>query len=254
MACPWAHRALIMRTLKGLEDVIDVSAVAPLMREQGWEFDADHRDAVYGARCLHELYTRAEPRYSGRVTVPVLWDKQTGQIVNNESEEVVRILDQAFDGLGARPGTFYPENLREEIDAVNRRVYDDVNNGVYKAGFATSREAYEEAFDALFAALDWLEHRLSGHDYLVGDRLTEADIRLFTTLVRFDAVYYSHFKCNLRRISDYPNLRALRRRIYDLPGVAATVDIETIKQHYFGSHRTINPTGIVPLGPRLSLS
>jgi putative glutathione S-transferase len=250
LACPWAHRALIMRTLKGLENTIEVSAVAPLMLQQGWQFDAAHPDALYGLRFLHELYTRAQPGYTGRVTVPVLWDKQTEQIVNNESAEIVRILDQAFDGLGARPGSFYPEGLREEIDQVNQRVYDDVNNGVYKAGFATSREAYEEAFDALFAALDWLEQRLSGRDYLVGDRLTEADIRLFTTLVRFDAVYYAHFKCNLRRISDYPNLRALRRRIYDLPGVAATVDIETIKQHYFGSHPSINPTGIVPKGPR----
>ncbi|HEX6243738.1 MAG TPA: glutathione S-transferase family protein [Polyangiales bacterium] len=250
LACPWAHRTLILRALKGLESAIEVSLVAPLMLEQGWQFDGAHPDALYGARYLHELYTRAQPNYSGRVTVPVLWDKQTEQVVNNESAEIVRILDRAFDGLGARPGSFYPEELRDEIDQVNQRVYDDVNNGVYKAGFATSREAYEEAFDALFATLDWLEQRLSGRDYLVGDRVTEADIRLFTTLVRFDAVYYSHFKCNLRRIVDYPNLRALRRRIYDLPGVATTVDLETIKQHYFGSHRSINPSGIVPKGPR----
>ena len=249
LACPWAHRTLIMRALKGLESAVEVSAVAPLMLEHGWQFDDAHPDRLYGARYLHQLYTRAQPTYSGRVTVPVLWDKQSGQIVNNESAEIVRILDQAFDGLGARPGSFYPEPLRDEIDQVNQRVYEDVNNGVYKAGFATSREAYEEAVDALFVALDWLEQRLSGRDYLVGGRLTEADIRLFTTLVRFDAVYYTHFKCNLRRIADYPNLRALRRRIYDLPGVAATVDLQTIKQHYFGSHRTINPSGIVPKGP-----
>jgi len=249
LACPWAHRALIMRVLKGLESLIDVSTVAPLMLEHGWQFDVSYRDKLFGSRYLHELYTRHDPSYSGRVTVPVLWDKHTGRIVNNESEEIMRILDRAFDGLGARPVSFYPEQLRGEIDAVNQRVYDTVNNGVYKAGFATSQQAYEEAFHALFDSLTWLEEKLLASNYLVGNRLTEADLRLFTTLLRFDAVYYTHFKCNLRRISDYPALRAFRRRIYNLPGVADTVDIVYTKTHYFGSHRNINPTGIVPLGP-----
>lgn len=250
LACPWAHRALIMRVLKGLEQLIDVSVVAPLMLEQGWEFDAEHVDRLFGSRYLHELYTRHDPRYSGRVTVPVLWDKQLARVVNNESAEIIRILDSAFDGLGARPVSYYPQELRAEIDSINERVYDTVNNGVYKAGFATSKQAYEEAFHALFQTLDWLEEKLLASDYLVGNRLTEADIRLFTTLVRFDAVYYAHFKCNLRRIADYPALRAFRRRVYELPGVASTVDIPYTKTHYFGSHRNINPTGIVPLGPR----
>lgn len=249
MACPWAHRVLIMRVLKGLESLVSVSSVAPLMLEQGWTFDAEHEDPLFGARALYEVYTRAQPDYSGRVTVPVLWDKRTGSIVNNESAEIVRIFDTAFDGIGAKPVSYSPPELRAEIDSVNQRVYEHVNNGVYKAGFATTQAAYDEAFNELFSSLDWLESRLSSAAYLVSDRLTEADVRLFTTLVRFDAVYYTHFKCNLRRIADFPALRAFRRRMFELPGIAETVDIEFTKLHYFGSHPTINPSGIVPKGP-----
>jgi putative glutathione S-transferase len=249
LACPWAHRALIFRKLKGLEALIDVAIVAPLMLEHGWEFSAQYPDPLFGARYLHELYTRAEPHYSGRVTVPVLWDKEQQTIVSNESAEIIRMLNGAFDALGARPGDYYPSAQRAEIDAVNARVYDTVNNGVYKAGFARTQAAYAEAVHALFETLDWLEQRLAHARYLVGDQLTEADIRLFTTLLRFDAVYYGHFKCNLRQIKDYPRLHALRRRIYELPGVSETVDIVYTKQHYYGSHRHLNPTGIVPEGP-----
>jgi putative glutathione S-transferase len=249
LACPWAHRTLIVRKLKGLEPLIDVSVVEPLMLEHGWTFSAQRPDALYGSRYLHQLYTRAEPRYSGKVTVPVLWDKQKQTIVSNESAEIIRMFNGAFDGLGARPGDYYPSELRGEIDAVNTRVYDTVNNGVYKAGFAKTQAAYDEAVSALFETLDWLEARLAGSDFLVGNRLTEADVRLFTTLLRFDAVYYVHFKCNLRRIRDYPRLAAYRRRIYDLPGVAETVDIDYTRQHYFGSHRQLNPAGIIPRGP-----
>jgi putative glutathione S-transferase len=250
LACPWAHRALIFRKLKGLEAMIHVSLVEPLMLDHGWQFSERYPDALHGAHYLHELYTRADPLYSGRVTVPVLWDKEKGTIVNNESSEIIRMLNSAFDTLGARPGDYYPNALRPEIDEVNARVYDSVNNGVYKAGFAKTQTAYREAVHALFDTLDWLEQRLAHARYLVGEQLTEADIRLFTTLLRFDAVYYGHFKCNLRQIKDYPELRALRRRIYELPGVAETVDIEYTKQHYYGSHRHLNPTGVIPEGPR----
>jgi putative glutathione S-transferase len=250
LACPWAHRTLIMRALKRLDGLVGVSVVAPLMLDQGWQFEGPYVDQLFGSRYLHELYTRAQPDYSGRVTVPVLWDQHTHTIVNNESSAILRIFDGAFDALGARPDSYYPQELRAEIDAVNERVYNHVNNGVYKAGFATTQDAYEQAFEALFSTLDWLDERLTGNDYLVGNRLTEADIRLFTTLLRFDLVYYAHFKCNLKRIGDYPALRAFRRRIYDVPGVSQTVDIDQIKTHYFGSHRHINPTGIVPKGPR----
>jgi putative glutathione S-transferase len=252
LACPWAHRTLIMRALKGLEDTISVSVVNWLMREHGWTF-ADGpgvvADAINHAQYLHQVYTTADPRYSGRVTVPVLWDKARRTIVNNESAEIIRMLNTAFDGIGARPGDYYPEPLRGEIDAINARVYDTLNNGVYKAGFATTQGAYEEAIGPSFATLDWLEQRLAASRFLLGDVLTEADIRLFTTLIRFDAVYVGHFKCNIRRIADYPHLAAYLRDLYQWPGIAATVNFDHIKRHYYESHRTINPTGIVPVGP-----
>lgn len=257
LACPWAHRTLIFRKLKGLEDAIGVSVVHWLMLEQGWTFapgPGATGDALFGSAYLHEIYTRARPRCSGRVTVPVLWDKRRGTIVSNESSEIIRMLNAAFDGVGAAPGDFYPEDLRAEIDAANARVYPAVNNGVYRAGFATTQEAYDEAVAELFAALDWAEERLGRRRYLAGDRLTEADWRLFTTLVRFDAVYHGHFKCNLRRLADHPNLWGFTRELYQRPGVAGTVSFPHIKGHYYGSHRTINPTGIVPRGPLLDLA
>ena len=253
LACPWAHRALIFRRLKGLEQMIELSVAHWLMVEQGWSFregegvipDPD------GAAFLHEVYTRANPGYSGRVTVPVLWDKERRTIVNNESSEVIRMLNSAFDGVGAREGDFYPQALRPEIDAVNGRVYGTLNNGVYKAGFASSQEAYEEAVKPLFETLDWLEEKLGESDYLVGGRQTEADWRLFTTLVRFDTVYVGHFKCNLRRIADYPNLSAYLKRLLSVEGVRETVDLGHIRRHYYQSHRHLNPTGVVPAGPKL---
>ncbi len=251
-ACPWAHRTLIFRKLKGLEDMISLSVVNPYMLKNGWTFH-DYPgvigDPINHAEFLHQVYTAAEPSFTGRVTVPVLWDKQTGTIVSNESSEIIRMLNSAFDHLGAKPGDFYPEPLRDEIDAINERVYHTVNNGVYKCGFATSQEAYEEAFVPLFDTLDWIEERLSEQRYLAGDRITEADWRLFTTMLRFDAVYYGHFKTNLRRICDYPNLWAYTRELYQVPGVHETVHMDHIKNHYYGSHETINPTRIVPLGP-----
>ena len=254
LACPWAHRTLIMRALKSLEDMVSVSVVNWLMREDGWTF-ADGpgvvADPVNGALFLREIYTADDPNYTGSVTVPILWDKLTGKVVNNESSEILRMLGSAFDQVGASPGDYYPEPLQPEIDALNRRIYDTVNNGVYRAGFATSQEAYAEAFESLFETLDWLEERLSSRRFLLGEPLTEADIRLFPTLIRFDPVYFSHFKCNLRRIVDYPNLWRYTREIYQLPGVAKTVNIQHIKGHYFQSHSTINPTGIVPLGPKI---
>ncbi|KDR30450.1 MULTISPECIES: glutathione S-transferase family protein [Caballeronia] len=254
LACPWAHRTLIMRALKGLEAMIDVSVVNWLMLQNGWTFDDAPGvvpDSINGARYLHQVYTAADPHYTGRVTVPILWDKQRGTIVNNESSEIIRMLNSAFDGIGAKPGDYYPRELREEIDTLNARIYDTVNNGVYKAGFATTQAAYEEAVMPLFETLDFLEERLGTHRHIAGDRFTEADIRLFTTLVRFDAVYFGHFKCNLRRIADYPNLSKFVRDVYAMPGIAATVNFEHIKRHYYESHRTINPTGIVPAGPVL---
>jgi putative glutathione S-transferase len=256
LACPWAHRTLIFRVLKGLEQMITVSVVNPLMREHGWTFDPAPGvvpDPLHNAGYLHQVYTANDPHYSGRVTVPVLWDKRQGRIVNNESAEIIRMFNSAFDGVGARPGDYYPAPLRAEIDELNGRIYDRLNNGVYKAGFATTGEAYEAAFWPLFELLDELEQRLGKRRYLLGERLTEADWRLFTTLIRFDAVYHGHFKCNLRRIVDYPNLWAYVRELYQWPGVAATVNFEHIKGHYYRSHATINPTGIVPLGPQLDL-
>ncbi|UKJ75828.1 glutathione S-transferase family protein [Azospirillum brasilense] len=251
LACPWAHRTLILRKLKGLADAIGVTVVDPLMREEGWTFPEP--DPVTGSTRLHEVYTKADPTYSGRVTVPVLWDKKTGTIVSNESAEIVRMLNREFDAFGDASLDFYPAELAEEIDRLNSFVYDRVNNGVYKAGFATSQEKYEQAFDALFAALDELDERLGGQRYLLGNRQTEADWRLFTTLVRFDAVYVGHFKCNLRRIADYPNLSGYLRDLYQVPGVAETVDFHHIKRHYYASHTMINPTGVVPKGPALDL-
>jgi len=258
LACPWAHRTLIFRRLKGLEDAISVDVVHYHMGENGWEFrtgdDCTTGDTVNGKAKLYEVYLEADPAYTGRVTVPTLWDRETGTIVNNESAELIRMLNTAFDDIGAKDGDYYPENLRTEIDAVNETVYSNVNNGVYKAGFATSQEAYEEAYEALFKTLDELDERLSSQRYLAGNTPTEADWRLFTTLVRFDAVYYGHFKCNKRRIEDYGNLSNYLRDLYQVPGVAATVNMTHIKRHYYGSHRTINPTGIVPAGPDLDYS
>ena len=253
-ACPWAHRTLIVRAMKNLDELLPLSVVHWHMAENGWTFEPGNgviADPVLGADYLYELYQKADPEFSGRVTVPVLWDRRTGTIVNNESADIVRILSTAFDALGARPLDLYPEDLREEIDAVNERVYTDINNGVYKAGFATTQEAYEEAVYPLFDALDWLEERLANQRYVAGNRFTEADIRLFTTLVRFDSVYVSHFKTNIRRLADYPNLSGHTREIYQLPGVAGTIDFDHIKKHYFVSHKAINPTGIVPAGPVL---
>lgn len=257
LACPWAHRTLIVRALKKLETLIPISVVHWRMLEEGWTFAAGPgvvADPVHGARYLHEVYTAADPSYSGRVTVPVLWDKATGTIVSNESSEIIRMFTSAFDGLGAAPLDLYPEALRPEIDAVNTRIYDTLNNGVYKAGFATTQAAYEEAVGPLFDTLDWLEDRLARARWLVGGRLTEADVRLFTTLVRFDPVYVGHFKCNRRRLVDYPRLWAYTRDLYQWPGVAGTVNMQHIKGHYYESHRTINPTGIVPVGPDLDFA
>ena len=254
LACPWASRTLMIRTLKGLEDMISISVVHPLMLEHGWTFEEGEGvigDPIFQARYLHEIYTAVKPDYTGRVTVPVLFDKKTKTIVNNESSEIIRMLNTAFDGLGAKSGNYVPDQWLEEIDTVNDFVYHRINNGVYKAGFATKQEVYEEEVAALFEALDQMEERLAGQDYLVGNRLTEADIRLFTTLVRFDAVYFGHFKCNLKPLTAYPNLWAYTKRIYQLPGMAQTVNFDHIKRHYYGSHKTINPTGVIPLGPIL---
>jgi putative glutathione S-transferase len=253
-ACPWAHRTLAFRALKGLESMISLSVVNWHMGARGWTFDAGPGvipDPIHHAKALSDVYVAADRTYSGRVTVPVLWDKQQGTIVSNESAEIIRMLNSAFDGLGATPGDYYPQDLRAEIDGLNARIYDTVNNGVYKAGFATSQEAYEEALRPLFETLDWLEERLSSRHYLCGDRVTEADWRLFTTLLRFDPVYVGHFKCNIRRIADYKQLSRYLVDLLGFPGVRGTVHLDHIKNHYYGSHKTINPTGIVPVGPKL---
>ena len=253
-ACPWAHRALIFRALKGLEEMISVSVVHWHMAEKGWTFEPGPGvvpDPIHHAKVLADVYVAADPKYTGRVTVPILWDKARGTIVNNESAEIIRMFNSAFDGVGAAPGDYYPVALRSEIDALNDRIYATVNNGVYKAGFATSQDAYEEAVFPLFETLDFLEDRLSSGRYLCGDRLTEADWRLFTTLLRFDPVYVGHFKCNIRRIADYPRLSAYLDDLLSVPGVRETVNLAHIKGHYYGSHKTINPTGIVPVGPSL---
>lgn len=253
-ACPWAHRALIFRSLKGLESMIGVTVVDPLMLENGWHFTDQHPDTLHGAEYLHQIYARADPEYTGRVTVPVLWDTKEGTIVNNESAEIIRMFNSAFDRVGAKPGDYYPADLADEIDTVNARIYETVNNGVYKAGFATRQAAYEDAFDALFDTLDWLEQRLSTQRYLLGERVTEADWRLLPTLLRFDPVYHGHFKCNRCHIADFPNLWGYTRELYQWPGVAATVHLDHIKKHYYASHRSVNPTGIVPKGPRLDFA
>jgi len=256
-ACPWAHRTLIFRALKKLEDVISVSVVDYLMAEEGWTFygtTGSTGDELYGSKRLYEIYTRADPNYSGRVTVPVLWDKQRQTIVSNESSEIIRMLNTAFNEFGDASLDFYPEALAAEIDSLNDFIYPNINNGVYRAGFATQQDAYEEAFKQLFAALDTLEDRLSRQRYLTGSSLTEADWRLFTTLLRFDPVYVDHFKCNLRRVADYPNLWNYTRELYQVPGVASTVNMEHIKGHYYRSHKTINPTGIVPMGPDIDFT
>lgn len=252
LACPWAHRTLIMRKLKGLEAHIEVTAVEPHMLEQGWTYAPP--EPLYGYTHHYQLYTRAKADYSGRVTVPVLWDTQENTIVNNESAEIIRLFNSAFNGLTGNTEDFYPEGLREEIDQINQRVYHQINNGVYKSGFATTQKAYEKACLALFEALDWVEGLLARRRYLAGARITEADWRLFTTLVRFDPVYHGHFKCNLRRIQDYPHMAGYLRELYQWPGVAETVNFEHIKQHYYYSHDSINPTRIVPLGEGLDLT
>ena len=253
-ACPWAHRTLIFRELKGLEDVISVSVVHPLMPAESWlfgEYPGATEDHVNKADYLYENYLKADPGFNGLVTVPVLWDKKQQTIVNNESSEIIRMLNSAFDAFGNADVDFYPETLREEIDKINDPVYNNINNGVYRAGFARTQEAYGRAFDRLFNTMDELEEKLSGQRYLVGNQITEADWRLFTTLVRFDAVYYNHFKTNKKRLLEYPNLWAYTRELYQVPGVAETVNMDHIKYHYFTSHRSINPTGIVPKGPEI---
>jgi putative glutathione S-transferase len=257
LACPFAHRTVIFRKLKKLESVISMSILEPVMGEQGWEFGSGAGttpDTVNGKKRLGEIYLLADPRYTGRVSVPVLWDTKRRTIVNNESPEIIRMLNSAFAAYTDDRTDYYPPDLRAEIDRVNARVYRDVNTGVYRAGFATTQAAYEEGCRAVFAALDWIEERLSRQRYLAGARLTEADWRLFTTLMRFDAVYYGHFKCNLRRIADYPNLSNYRRDLYQLPGISDTVNMDHIKRHYYMSMTAINPTRIVPLGPEEDLS
>lgn len=251
-ACPWAHRTMIFRALKGLEDVISVSVVHPLMPEESWvfgEYPGATIDHVNGSRYLYENYLRVDSDFNGLVTVPLLWDKKRQTIVNNESSDIIRMLNSAFERHAKSDVDFYPESLQKEIDDINAVVYSNINNGVYRAGFATTQAAYESAFNRLFDTLDELEVRLSKQRYLVGNQITEADWRLFTTLVRFDAVYYSHFKANKKRLMDYPNLWSYTRELYQIPGVAQTVNMDHIKYHYFASHHTINPTGIVPKGP-----
>jgi putative glutathione S-transferase len=253
-ACPWSHRALIFRNLKGLEKLLTVSITHWYMGENGWTFAAGGGvvpDPELHAECLYEIYQAADPHYTGRATVPILWDKKRHTIVNNESADIIRMFNSAFDGLGARPGDYYPDELRDQIDEINDRVYATVNNGVYKAGFATTQQAYEEAVKPLFDTLDWLDHRLASQRYLVGDRVTEADWRLFVTLVRFDPVYFGHFKCNCKRLVDYQNLWPYVRDLYQVPGIAETVRLDHIKPHYYMSHKPINPTGVVPVGPQL---
>ena len=257
LACPWAHRMLIFRKLKQLEDVISVSVTVPQFGKKGWEFGTEPGatlDTVNGKSVLADVYVLGDPHYSGRASVPVLWDKKQRAIVNNESSEIIRMLNSAFDAFTDVRTDYYPVELRPEIDRINEIVYSTVNNGVYRAGFATTQVAYEEAARALFATLDQLEERLSRQRYLAGRQITEAYWRLFTTLIRFDAVYYSHFKCNVRRIIDYPNLSNYLRELYQVPGVAETVNLDHIKRHYYGSHRNVNPTGIVPIGPALDFT
>lgn len=245
LACPWAHRTLIFRELKGLQDYIDVTTVDPIMLENGWELT----DPLYGFDYTYQLYLKANPNYEGRVTVPILWDKQTETIVSNESSEIIRMFNTAFNHLTGNQVDYYPNALRSKIDEVNSRVYNTINNGVYLSGFATTQQAYEKAFNALFESLDWVEDILSKQRYLAGDTLTEADWRLFTTLIRFDAVYFGHFKTNRQQVADYPAMSHYLRELYQVQGIADTVNFEHIKTHYYASHKTINPTGVIPIGP-----
>ena len=260
LSCPWAHRTVIMRALKGLEDAVGLSVVDTLMQEEGWVFSEAPGcipDTVNGFTRLYEVYTKAKPGYTGRVTVPALWDKERQTIVNNESSEIIRMFNSEFAATGAGGASgadYYPADLRADIDAINETVYENVNNGVYKAGFATGQEAYEAAYDALFATFDELEARLGRQRYLAGPRITEADWRAFTTLVRFDVVYHYHFKCNRRRLTDYPNLWGYTRELYQVPGVAETVNMEHIKRHYYMSHTSVNPTQVVPKGPDIDFT
>lgn len=253
-ACPWAHRTAIMRTLKGLEEVISLSSVDPFMGDDGWMFSRDYPDALNGAEYLREIYTKAAPDYTGRVTTPVLWDKERGVIVNNESRDLIRMLDTEFEALSTTSLDLCPPDKRDEIDATIDAIYEPINNGVYKSGFASKQEVYEEAVTDLFDALDHWEDVLATRRYLCGDRITEADVCLFTTLVRFDAVYHGHFKCNIRRIVDYPNLWGYLRDVYQLPGVAETVYLDDIKRHYYTSHESVNPTRVVPVGPAIDFT
>ncbi len=246
LACPWAHRTLIFRELKALQEYIDVIVVEPLMLENGWEV----RDPLYGFDYVYQLYLKADPRYEGRVTVPMLWDRQTQAIVNNESADIIRMFNTAFNDLTGNSDDYYPEPLQEKINTINERIYETVNNGVYRAGFATTQAAYEAAYYALFDSLSWVEGLLKQQRYLIGEQLTEADWRLFTTLIRFDAVYYGHFKTNRQLVAQYPAISGYVRELYQVPGIAETVDFEHIKLHYYGSHESINPTGIVPVGPQ----
>ena len=257
LACPWAHRTLIFRTLKGLKDIISLSVVHWYMAEHGWTFEAGDgviQDNVNGSEFMYQVYTKAAPKYSGRVTVPVLWDKKTGTIVSNESSEIMRMFNSAFDGVGARAGDYYPKALRAQIDQVNDRIYNTLNDGVYRCGFATTQAAYEASLTPLFDTLDWLEARLTKTRYLTGSLITEADWRLFPTLIRFDPVYVGHFKCNLRRIIDFPNLSNYLRDLYQQPGIDETVNMQHIKEHYYGSHEMINPSRVVPMGPDIDLT
>jgi len=254
-ACPWAHRTMIFRSLKGLEEMISVSVVHWLMGDNGWTFEEGEgvvTDPINHSQFLYQVYIAAQNNYSGRVTVPVLWDRKNDTIVSNESSEIIRMFNSAFDGVGAAKGDYYPQTLREEIDEVNSRIYSTLNNGVYKCGFATTQQAYETAFGELFETMEWLEQRLGQSRYLIGNGITEADWRLFTTLVRFDPVYFGHFKCNLKRITDYPNLSNYLRDLYQQPGIEKTVNLDHIKNHYYGSHESVNPTRIVPVGPQLN--
>ncbi len=256
-ACPWAHRTLIFRTLKSLNEIITLSVVEPYVLQRGWEFTPTHplyRDAINYCRCMYEVYLLADPFYTGRASIPVLWDKKQHTIVSNESADIIRMFNSAFNNITHNSENYYPPALQSEIDSINTFVYDNINNGVYRCGFATTQEAYNKAFDALFKALDVIEQRLATQTYLVGETITEADWRLFTTLIRFDVVYYSHFKCNLRRIMDYPQLSHYLKKLYHVPHIAKTVNFEHIKQHYYYSHTGINPTQIVPKGPIIDLS
>ena len=254
-ACPWAHRTLIFRALKGLEDHISVSAVHPDMRSDGWTFESDFDgatgDTQFGLPFARDIYVRANPTFTGRVTVPILWDKQRATIVSNESSEIIRMFNSAFDGVTGNTDDYWPEGQRDAIEEVNQRIYDTFNNGVYRCGFATTQAAYDAAIEPLFATMDWLEERLGQNRYLMGDKITEADWRLFTTLVRFDMVYHGHFKCNRARVVDYPNLWGYTRELYQIKGVAPTVRMDHITRHYHYSHETINPHRIVPTGPAL---